>query len=592
VWDDEELPTDETLADEESPVPAGFVMFSASPKASVTLDPAKIVTGVGTQFTLTAEVDDSASGSHSYVWSINPAIASQQGSCAATCTFTAGQAGGKASVTVRVTDGAGNGFTSDPVRVIVVQITSAQAIVPATVGSDMTMNFNTPIPASGPLQWPGTLWSGATPLIMIRDSVDSTKGVPIRVVTVPPVSDSEMPANVIGADVQRAPDDVTGFCEKTGCTASDVPIVYQPSLGLSTLIPDETGSFQVLAFVDTNGNGVWDQGETGISLPLILVQAVLHQNESTAPVIGVTYQPTTTNEVWDGTFIYTGGAQHFECGLPGHADQCASDLKAEVDLIGGGDGTRGTGFVYGGWVQNLTSDQDLGTYQNGHFDKGVFASNIASTFNPSLHIFLPGDPDPIPVALPLIDLSLESNGLPLPLPGSGGNTSIEPFPPMTYSATAPVVGRRIVVESIDAPNTYYQRYHQKGADSLDTDSRLTQITYSLTFCDYLVLWTSATGETDASGTPPPTGSSLAERTYAVVLQQSWSIASGFNVDPNGAGTGSGTVTVDPNAALSYQPVLPFQQVYQLFPIQPVLQRSGGVLVPPRVLDVAARNVKQ
>ena len=106
----------------------------------------------------------------------------------------------------------------------------------------------------------------------------------------------------------------------------------------------------------------------------------------------------------------------------------------------------------------------------------------------------------------------------------------------------------------------------------------TQITYNLSFTDYLVLWSSATGVADGSGTPPPNGS-LAEGTYAVILEQPWSITSLFTItDVAGHATGVGSVTVDPTAAATFQPVLP-------------AGGSGAVLVPPRVLDVSADNVK-
>lgn len=38
---------------------------------------------------------------------------------------------------------------------------------------------------------------------------------------------------------------------------------------------NQTGSFQIVAYVDTNGNGGRDTNETGAALPLVLVQASL-----------------------------------------------------------------------------------------------------------------------------------------------------------------------------------------------------------------------------------------------------------------------------------------------------------------------------
>jgi hypothetical protein len=93
----------------------------------VNLNPTKIVTGVGTTFTLTAGVD--GSGSYSYAWSISgsPGVAFSQGNCAqqTACSFTAGSSGGTATVTFTVADGSGNAFpTQVPVTVVSVTLTS------------------------------------------------------------------------------------------------------------------------------------------------------------------------------------------------------------------------------------------------------------------------------------------------------------------------------------------------------------------------------------------------------------------------------------------------------------------------------------
>jgi hypothetical protein len=108
---------------------------------------------------------------------------------------------------------------------------------------------------------------------------------------------------------------------------------------------------------------------------------------------------------------------------------------------------------------------------------------------------------------------------------------------------------------------------------------LTGIRYNLTFESFLTLWSSATGFPDGTGTPPPSAS-LAERSYAVLLQQPWSIASGFNVDAAGNGTQSGaaSTTLNPNDALTFQPVAQ-------------LSDTGAVLIPPRAVDVTADNAK-
>ena len=105
----------------------------------VTLTPAQIVTGVGTQFSLTASVDQV--GSYKYSWSISPGIASFSGNCQnqITCTFTAGGSGGTATVQVTVTDGSGNLMGSATALVTVVQVTLTSISWTSPSGTMTTM---------------------------------------------------------------------------------------------------------------------------------------------------------------------------------------------------------------------------------------------------------------------------------------------------------------------------------------------------------------------------------------------------------------------------------------------------------------------
>jgi hypothetical protein len=95
---------------------------------TVPLSPNRVVTGVGTQFTLTAGVN--APASYSLAWSIdNAGVASlPQGNCAnqTACTLAAGASGGTATVTFKVKDGSGNlmGLTTVPVTVVQITLTS------------------------------------------------------------------------------------------------------------------------------------------------------------------------------------------------------------------------------------------------------------------------------------------------------------------------------------------------------------------------------------------------------------------------------------------------------------------------------------
>lgn len=589
------------------PVEDGVVLDSAPVQFTVeaykvTLTPASVVMGAGSsqQFTFVAAVDppQPAQGTYTYTWQMvkgqgqntdDPSVAALvncgQQQQPQQCSVSPNANGGKASLQVTVSDGYGNSV-QQTARLIVVQIKSVQVQVPSSVGANMVASFNTAIPASGPLQWPSSLWAGATPLVLVRDSVT---GLGVQASTVPPPTDSEMPPNIIAYDVRRAPDDVAAICPG-GCTAASVPSVAPGVKGSGSVGVSETGSFQVIAFVDTNGTGQWAAGETGVALPLILVQATVTENDSSSPVSSMYYvRSRDSNGNWVGSKVASGNI--LPCDLTvENVVNCPADLKAKVNLVGGGDGTRGTTLVYAGWTQNLSPLMytETASYQNNHSDKIVYASNIPAGRtdggNPPkpVAIFLPGDPAPNSYQLPLLDQSQKfPNGDPLPEPGQGGNTSLSGSL-MTYDTT-PALGRTVIVECVDYPAAAFIAYHPAGVQPngfvFEDENQLTNIAFTLYFNDYLVLWTSATGAPDPIyGTPPPNGS-LAERTYAVALQQLWTLSASYNIDATGNGTGSGTVAVNTAAATAYQPLLPAANL-------------GVVLVPPRALDVMAENARQ
>jgi hypothetical protein len=209
----------------------------------------------------------------------------------------ASASGGKATLRAHFKSGSSD-ITADT-RVVVVQITSVVATVSSHVGADLTKSFPLQITASaGALQWPDDMWSGTTPMVLVRDSLP---GVALQAFTYPLNGDSDV-VNSVAFAVFRAGDDspsIPGY--------PNVPSLQQPSsLGSTTLALNQTGSFQVLAFVDANGNGQWDVGETGLSLPLILVQAVLNQNLSSSPNSVATYQELSDSGTWTASKVYTG----------------------------------------------------------------------------------------------------------------------------------------------------------------------------------------------------------------------------------------------------------------------------------------------
>ena len=430
--------------------------------------------------------------------------------------------------------------------------------------------FPKTVPSTG-FQWTNDLWSGVTPTILIRDSLPL---IDIQAFTFPPASDGELQSlmpNAIALDVLRAPDDnpnIQGY--------PNVPTRGPTTLGGTTLSLDQTGSFLALAFIDTNGNGRWDAGETGMSLPLILVQATVHRNLSSTPQPSVSYNRVTdANGAWAESRIRTGAL----CGTANGLDLrlCPVMLAAEVDLVGGGNaGPRGTGQVYGGWVQNLGTPNVIATYQNNHQDVWVFAGNRAATQTPGL--FLQNDPSPQVLPGPLLD---DIN----PAPGTGGNTSLmspsqqdvlllAQVPGPFNADPAPNLGKRTLITSFDATLADFNSFHW-----IFQNSTLTGVGYNLNFSTFLTLWSSGAGVADAtSGTPPPVGA-IAERTYGVILQQNWSIASTFtDIDGTGhVGASISSVTLGQPLTFNNQGVAPL---------------SAVVLGPPTVQAAQADNYKQ
>ena len=214
----------------------GIVVESGS-APTVTLNPAKIVTGVGTQATLTASVNPA--GNYNYGWTITaPNQGDNNGivtlnNCAnqVSCTLTAGQTGGKATLTVNVTDNSNNQIGSQSARVIVVQITSAQAVVHSNVLDDMTQAFPTSLPSGG-IQWPDTQqgssdWTGVTPLLVLVGN--SLPDITLQVNTTPSIMDPELPANAVAFDVRRANDDAANICPN-GCGTADIPTFQDPGV--------------------------------------------------------------------------------------------------------------------------------------------------------------------------------------------------------------------------------------------------------------------------------------------------------------------------------------------------------------------------
>jgi hypothetical protein len=202
----------------------------------------------------------------------------------------------------------GEQVTAD-VRLIVVQINSVTAVVESHIRTLGPMNKTIPIAVQqGALPWPAdnSLWGGATPLILIRDGIS---GLYLFPDTNPAITDSEM-TNAVRFIAPRAPDDVGGDVPVITTPAPSLPppLVGPVPPGSGMLAVNQTGSFQVLAFIDSNVNGQRENNEVGVSLPLILVQATVHRNLSynPVPVVSYTILRDQVANTWSSSLVSAG----------------------------------------------------------------------------------------------------------------------------------------------------------------------------------------------------------------------------------------------------------------------------------------------
>jgi len=500
---------------------------------------------------------------YSYAWSListqagdDPTVAqfcNAQGVCSttqlgpncspqSTCTATIqGVKGGKATLQVTVTDSANNQTTAQT-RLIVVQITQVNAVIVNNVGTGTVAQASSIAISPGALLWPAALWAGTAPLVLIPGSVSN---IALSAQTIPIASDPDL-AGALAFQAYRAPDDAAALGRP-----SDTPGLTSITSGYETLSLNQTGSFQVVAFVDSNFSGVRDNNEVGISVPLILVAASTSSNLSGA-FFNIAYAKVTdATGAWTESKVNTGT---FDIATPTEA---AIHLSAPVTFVGGGaDGSRGVGQVFGGWVQALTSAPNVvGTYQNGHQDSWVLANNI-----PASQYFLPGGVAPNVVPAPVLD-----TGRAAPAPGSGANSSTLRHSQPT-SVTPLTLGSQVLIEAVDSPSGGFLANH-----AYYTASALTQITFNLSFCAYLTVWS------NNSGTISPTGNP-ADRTIAVLMDVPWAINAVYNVDAFGNGTESGVPTTAIGAITIHVPTVP-------------VTATGVVMAPPTALNLLADNAQ-
>jgi hypothetical protein len=548
---------------------------------SLSVDQTKVVTGAGSQFTLTGTT--TVSGNGTFTWE---ALATQPGDDTTivsppaplpncnnqpTCAIDiqASANGGKATVRVHYRSGTGD-VTADT-RVIVVQVSRVDVTIPASVGGNPPSQVSPPPQIAsysaqlspGAIQWPTTsdpLWIASSPLVLIRNTASV---VWLSATTVPPPTDPDV---TLAFGVVRAPDD-------SGSIGSpqNVPSLSVGASGAATLALNQRGSFQVFAYVDSNGNGQRDINETGISFPLVMVEALFVNNLSQPNPANLDYVPGTAG---GAAAIITGS---YNLDAPSVAGVY---LVANVDFVGGGsDGRRGvctqldangvcTAWrVFGRWVQDIETDSSDATYgvaPNLHYFawRPVVSSSQATASSKfgDRPMFMPADPPPLLLPLPLLDAPPP----PVASAGTGGDSS-SMGPQLTRQVAGQTLayGQRFQVRAVDSPGATYPMVHPAATFG---NPPIVQCEMNTSFRSFLIVWASGVNNSAPSNSPP-------DRLYGLVLSQPWNVVSAYQVAANGSAQdiGSPTINLDPNAATFY-------------PSAVSLTAPEPILIPPVIIS--------
>lgn len=289
-----------------------------------------------------------------------------------------------------------------------------------------------------------------------------------------------------------------------------------------------------MGYVDDNPiNGKYDAGEASAAIPIIIVEADLHLEDSQISASEASYYPK-----FDDNEHYIGGLYK-----SAHSTN-ALRLRAQLNLYGGGaEGKRGTDRVFAGWTQQVEKEDSV-PHPYGVYTLGTTSRSVALIFSdnlPESEYFLPDDGQapvedfeqvPALSALPLLDSGfIPGQGNPY-IVGTGGGTILVAEHKLESLTNQPSFGRRIEVTGVDSPEVSFEKHHRHDPLYL-----LSQIVVNFHFRSYLTLWTSPEAvppdENGVIDTQPSDPNLPGERTYFDAYWYTWRCGATFNIDPNG-----------------------------------------------------------
>jgi hypothetical protein len=391
------------------------------------------------------------------------------------------------------------------------------------------------------------------PLVLIEDTVTAAAPIQLSVATAPP----GVPIHwSVLRDVRPPPD---------GDDPS-LQLLPNPTLGAtigdsSTLLTDSAGSFRVRAFVDINGNGLFDEDwdiEPFIVMNTVIAQVTL-VSETSMPADNTTVAFLSDDPAGDYFKVSTGGA---------------INLTANVSVLGGGgDGLRGLDKVFLGWINNKRiPDDSMATYQDlsgdgavEHHETRIEVSNLSDAMGRGiamLRTFLLNDNAPALVAPPILDAGW------LTLAGTGGHLAC-----LTSTVDSPIslaLGQNHRVGATDAPTLSFLLN-----PSWFPSSTLSTVQLGKHFSAYLAVWTNRSGSASATGDP-------ADRLYGVLAQVDWDVNAKWMIDSSNR---VATALTDTHKTASIAK-------HVMFPRLLTVDNAGVEVRPPPTHDLQAADAQR
>jgi hypothetical protein len=186
-----------------------------------------------------------------------------------------------------------------------------------------------------------------SPLVVLAGATDAAEGIGLQAATVP----ADVP---LRWSVERVADDSTGI---RAVSANAVPSLTQTEF-TAILLSDAAGTFSVRAVAGQAGGWGGPQAE----LEYVLVHAALVSNNS-----GV-----------NGRFCACARVPGTDQFRLHSGKEPAVRLDADVRLTGGGpDSQRGLDAIYGGWINNIVSENAGARYKGGVIRRTVYTHGEA-----------------------------------------------------------------------------------------------------------------------------------------------------------------------------------------------------------------------